>query len=93
MEERPRTSEDGGRGSFAMGLRRRCGCVNPSQDGNEKRQWEENIRSGWTSSRRRSPVPVKTMLRGGEGPASVRWVGGGGVALRGLNPTEVGGGF
>jgi hypothetical protein len=37
MEERARTCEDeeGGRGSFATGLRRRRGCVNPSQDGNE----------------------------------------------------------
>jgi hypothetical protein len=79
MEDIPHTSEDGGRGSIATGLRRRRGCTNPSEDGNETRQWEENIRSGWTSSRRRSPVPVKTTLQGGEGPAWVRWVRSGGA--------------
>jgi hypothetical protein len=41
-----------------------------------------------------SPVPVKTTLRGGDGPASVCWVrSGGGGALCRLNPSEVGGGF
>jgi hypothetical protein len=39
MEERARTcdDEDGGRGSFATGMRRRPRCANPRQDENETR--------------------------------------------------------
>jgi hypothetical protein len=59
--ERARTceDEDRGRGSFATGLRRRRGCVNPRKDGNETRHrgtdgWDGGVR-GW-----RSAVPAKT---------------------------------
>jgi hypothetical protein len=84
MGERDRTCEDddGGRGSFATGLRRRGGCANPSQDGLSREgdtAEEEKTRSDWRSSRRRSPVPAKTTMRGGEGPAAARWVRGGGA--------------
>jgi hypothetical protein len=55
MEERDRTCEDddGGRGTFATGLRRRGGCANPSQDGLSRERYaaeEEKIKSGWRSS-------------------------------------------
>jgi hypothetical protein len=82
MEERARTCEDEdmGRGSFATGLRRRCGCANPRKDGNETRRrgtvsWDGGVR-GW-----RSAVPAKTT-------AATRWVRGGGACL-GENPSEV----
>ena len=83
MEERARTcedEEDGGRGSFATGLRRRRGCANPRKDGNETRRrgtvgWDGGVR-GW-----RSVVPTKTT-------AAMRWVRGGGACL-GENPSEV----
>jgi hypothetical protein len=76
MEVRARTcedEEDGGRGSFATGLRRRRGCANPRKDGNEtwRREtdgWDGRVR-GW-----RSAVPAKTT-------AVARWVRGGGACL------------
>jgi hypothetical protein len=50
MEERDRTCEDddGGRGSFATGLRRRGGCANPSQmDCHGKETRRRRRRHGW----------------------------------------------
>jgi hypothetical protein len=80
MEERDHTYEDddgGRRGTFTTGLQRRGGCANPSQNGLSRERdaaEEEKTRSGWRSSRRRSPVPAKTTMRGGEGSAAARWV-------------------
>jgi hypothetical protein len=82
MEERAPTceDEDGGRGSFATGLRRRCGCANPRKDENETRRrgtddWDGGVR-GW-----RSVVPAKTTT-------AARWVRGGGACL-GEYPSEM----
>jgi hypothetical protein len=79
MEERahvpPTTGEEG---SFATGLRLRRGCTNPSEDGIETRQWGGEPTDWKDEFVEESPVPVKTTLRGGDRPASVRWVRSGG---------------
>jgi hypothetical protein len=95
IEEIARTceDEDGGRGSFATGPRRRRGCANPSQDGNETRRRRRTdgrgggVRGGGRPYLRRRRFGEERDRRWRVGcVAAARWVRGGGGALRGIQP-------